>query len=188
MQENKKFRLHFLRAPKAAWNKIYWNFCNTNVLMISYIPTSSRCTHVRKKQTLSGLRDGLSWVTTLQSGWTGLFFSCTLYQGLGCTPFHIHSPFLTFFLCFIVLFQSCCPHAQVFGKTLVHEFPIFCTHTEWNLFASGTNTPLWWRACFKKLNYKQTNKDIVWELAPGSEVRPCFGEHRDYTPLLYKPR
>ena len=40
-----------------------------------------------------------------------------------CTSFHIHSPLFTFFLCFIVLFQSCCTHVQVFGKTLVHEFP-----------------------------------------------------------------
>ena len=39
------------------------------------------------------------------------------------TSFHTYSPLLTFFLCFIVLFQSCCSHARVFGKTLVHEFP-----------------------------------------------------------------
>ena len=35
-----------------------------------------------------------------------------------------------------VLFHSCCSHEQVFGRTLVHEFPIFYSHTEWNLLSS----------------------------------------------------
>ena len=52
-----------------------------------------------------------------------------------CTSLNNHSPLLAFFLCFIVLFQSCCSHAQVFGKTLVHEFPIFYSHTKWNLLS-----------------------------------------------------
>ena len=64
------------------------------------------------------------------------------------TSFHIYSPLLTFFLCFIVLFLSCCSNARVFGKTLVHEFPISYSHTDWNLLSSGTNTLLWWRACY----------------------------------------
>ena len=81
----------------------------------------------------------------------------TSFFRVRCTSFHIHSTLLTFFLCFIVLFQSCCSHAQVFGKTLLHEFPILNSHTEWNLLSSGTNTLLWWRACFTKLNYKQNN-------------------------------
>ena len=72
-----------------------------------------------------------------------------LFFRVHCTSFHNYSPLLTFFLCFIVLFQSCCSHAQVFGKTLLHEFPIFYSHTEWNLLSSGTNTILWWRACYK---------------------------------------
>ena len=76
----------------------------------------------------------------------------TSFFRVRCTSFHIHSPLLSFFLCFIVLFQSCCSHVQVFGKTLVHEFPIFYSHPEWNLFSSGTNTLLWWRACYQKLN------------------------------------
>ena len=92
--------------------------------------------------------DWRAW--TRQSDRTGLF-------RVRCTSFHIHFPLLTFFLCFIVLFQSCCSHAQVFGKTLVHEFPIFYNHTEWNLLSSGTNTLLWWRACFKILYYKQNH-------------------------------
>ena len=28
---------------------------------------------------------------------------------------------------------SCCSDARVFGRALVHEFPISCTHTEWHL-------------------------------------------------------
>ena len=32
--------------------------------------------------------------------------------------------------CPIVLFHSCCSHAWVFGKTLVHEFPVSYSHTE----------------------------------------------------------
>ena len=44
------------------------------------------------------------------------------------TSFHIYSPLLTFFLCFVVLFLSCSSHARVFGKTLVDEFPISYSH------------------------------------------------------------
>ena len=29
-------------------------------------------------------------------------------------------------VCFCILCHCCCYHALVFGKTLVHEFPIFC--------------------------------------------------------------
>ena len=47
------------------------------------------------------------------------------------TSFHTHLSLLTFFLSFFVLFHSCCSHARVFGKTLVHEFLISYNHTEW---------------------------------------------------------
>ena len=40
---------------------------------------------------------------------------------------------LAFFVCFFILFHSCCSHAQVFGKTLVHEFSISYSHSEWYL-------------------------------------------------------
>ena len=90
----------------------------------------------------------------------------TSFFRVHCASFHNHSPLLIFFLCCIVLFQSCCSHAQVFGKTLLHEFSIFYSHTEWNLLSSGTNTLLWWRACFKKLNYKQTNSTLPVEVLP----------------------
>ena len=94
--------------------------------------------------------DGRNW--TRQSDFTGhLFFH------VRCTSFHNHSPLLTFFCCFIVLFQSCCSQAQVFGKTLVHEFPISYSHTEWNLLSSGTNTLLRWRACYKATKLQTNN-------------------------------
>ena len=49
------------------------------------------------------------------------------------TSFHTHTSLLTFIICFFILFHSCCFHARVFGKTLVHEFPISCSHNEWYL-------------------------------------------------------
>ena len=50
--------------------------------------------------------------------------------------FHSHASLLTFFVCFFILFHSCCFHARVFGKTLLHEFPIYYSHTEWYLLFS----------------------------------------------------
>ena len=35
--------------------------------------------------------------------------------------FHTHASLLAFFVCFFILFHSCCSHARVFGKTIVHE-------------------------------------------------------------------
>ena len=48
------------------------------------------------------------------------------------TSFHVHASLLTF-VCFSVLFDSCCSHARVFGRALVHEFLISYSHTEWCL-------------------------------------------------------
>ena len=45
------------------------------------------------------------------------------------TSFLTHFSLLTFF-CYFVLFHSCGSHARVFGKTLVHEFPIAFSHAE----------------------------------------------------------
>ena len=33
------------------------------------------------------------------------------------------TPPFSYRLCLFILFHSCCSHARVFGKTLVHEFP-----------------------------------------------------------------
>ena len=50
--------------------------------------------------------------------------------------FHTHASLLVFFICFFVLFHSCCSHARVFGKILVHEFPVSYSHTEYYLLSS----------------------------------------------------
>ena len=49
--------------------------------------------------------------------------------------FNLNKHFFFLFL-FLILFQSCCSHAQVFGKTLVHEVPISLSRTEWYLLFS----------------------------------------------------
>ena len=45
--------------------------------------------------------------------------------------FHTHASLIVF-VCPSVLFQSCCSHARVFGKTLLHEFPISYSRTLWH--------------------------------------------------------
>ena len=92
-----------------------------------------------------------SWVTdmTLQSDSTGLLFRV---RG---ASFHIYS-LLTFFLCSIVLFLSAIPMRGCLGKhsCMSSTFPIAILNRTCRL-SSGTNTLLWWRACYQKLNYKQ---------------------------------
>ena len=45
------------------------------------------------------------------------------------TSFHAHASLLIVFYLFYC--SLAVPNAQVFGKTLVHEFPISYRHTEW---------------------------------------------------------
>ena len=137
------------------------NACGSSLLCYEAVYVVQRSVHTKV------LRHGLSWMTDVNGRdlVTGQdFFFCV--RG----TFHVHSPILTLFLCFIVSFQSCCSHARVFGKTLMHEFPIFSSHTEWNLLSSGTNTLLWWRACYKitKLQTTKlhTKSPVVCELHP----------------------
>ena len=54
--------------------------------------------------------------------------------------FHLHLLYfflthasLAFFFCFFIFFHSCCSHVWVVGKTLMHEFLISYSHTEWYL-------------------------------------------------------
>ena len=51
-------------------------------------------------------------------------------------------PYILSSLCFsvFVLFHSCSSHAQVFGKTLVHESHISYIRTEWNFLSSLSET------------------------------------------------
>ena len=46
--------------------------------------------------------------------------------------FHTHASLFTLFV--YSLFHSCCFHARVFRKTLLYEFHISYSHTEWYLF------------------------------------------------------
>ena len=54
------------------------------------------------------------------------------------TTFNFHSFLLYFLICFLVFFHSCCSHAQVFGRTLVHEFnvlqPLYFVPMQFTLF------------------------------------------------------
>ena len=58
------------------------------------------------------------------------FYSCPL------SFFHTHASLLSVFVCLIVLFYSCCSHVWVFGKTLLYEFPVSYSHTEWYFLLS----------------------------------------------------
>lgn len=63
-----------------------------------------------------------------------------------------HSILLVFFICFFVLFTYC-PHMQVFGRMLVHEFHIFYCHSKWNcIFFALLRLTLFWFWSSVKLN------------------------------------
>ena len=69
-----------------------------------------------------------------------------------CASFHIHSTLLTFFICFLVLFNLCCSDAQLFGQTLEHECHISYSHTDWYmLFRSAKALKNWERSSVNKL-------------------------------------
>ena len=60
-----------------------------------------------------------------------------------CASFHTHdSLYSSIFFCSYVLFNTCCSHARVFRKTLVHEFLICYSHTEWYLLFRGAKWSL----------------------------------------------
>ena len=91
--------------------------------------------------------DGRDW--TRQSDWTGLI--CFMFAGL------LSSIILLFLLSSAVslsYFNFAVPIRKCLG-TLVHEFPIFYSHTEWNLLSSGTILFCSDVPAIKQLNYKQ---------------------------------
>ena len=72
--------------------------------------------------------------------------------------FHNRSSRLTFFVCFYVLFHSCCFHSHVFGKTLEHEFHFSCSRSEWNLHSLlSENGDEICKQSAVKLNFKLTS-------------------------------
>ena len=71
-----------------------------------------------------------------------------LQLGLGTSLFHVYFTYFHFryfsacLLPLFMFFRSCCSHALVFGKTLVHEFHIFYSHSEWYLLSPGIDFDL----------------------------------------------
>ena len=66
------------------------------------------------------------------------------------TPLFLHY----IFVCFFVFILSCCSHAWVFRETLVHEFPMSCSHTEWYLhFFARRNSLFGPKIRLSKSNY-----------------------------------
>ena len=76
------------------------------------------------------------------------------------TSFHTHASLLTFFVGFSFLFHSCCSHARVFAKTLLPEFHISHSHTEWYLIIFTTRVDILGRrvACRKLTIIIKINK------------------------------
>ena len=92
----------------------------------AYCWSSKARLHRSSNQGLSLLRDRLSGVLS--------FVPAVLLS--------ILTPLLAIFMArdgLIVLFKFCCAHARVFEKTLVHEFPISYSHTEWYFIFSLFN-------------------------------------------------
>ena len=79
------------------------------------------------------------WRHTSSFSSSDLIICFHLFFRVRFSSFHIHSPQLASFLCFIVLFQSYCSHAQLFGRTLVH---------------------VWWAAGNKKAMWRIWNRSI----------------------------
>ena len=52
------------------------------------------------------------------------------------TCFHTHTSLHNLFVCFFVLFHSCCSHVRVFGRTIVHELAFSYSRTEWYVLFS----------------------------------------------------
>ena len=74
---------------------------------------------------------------------TGLFFNSFSFS---LFPAFLHPLFFVFF-------HSCCFHAQVFGRTLLHEFHLFYSHTKWNLcFFALLGQTLFWLEVAVELN------------------------------------
>ena len=67
--------------------------------------------------------------------WDVIAFGTSFFRARFAS-FHTHASLLVFFVGFFVLFHSCCSHARVFGKTLLHECPASYSHTEWYLLFS----------------------------------------------------
>ena len=92
---------------------------------------------------VSDWRDWTSSSDFWRVSWRDFFLPTVFFSTF--IPFFLNSSPLSL----IVWFQSCCSIAQVFGRTLVHEFHFSYSHTEWNLLFLQ-QTPLWHEATWDK--------------------------------------
>ena len=63
--------------------------------------------------------------------WLGSDWSSALLSFVPALLLSILTPLVLPSRLSLCLFKSCCSHARVFEKTLVHEFTIFYRYTEW---------------------------------------------------------
>ena len=86
------------------------------------------------------------------------FFFCAR-----CTLFILTDLFLPSSSVSLSYFIICCSHARVFWKTLVHEFQISNSHTEWDLiFSRGETVLALAEASRLKSNHTTTRSMIVY--------------------------
>ena len=82
--------------------------------------------------------------------------------------FHAHASLLTSFIClFLYLISFLLFPCQMFGKTLVHEFPISYSHTEWYFFFRSVKAMNnWKRSAIKQilllLLLKTIQSDLIY--------------------------
>ena len=86
-----------------------------------------------------------------------------------CTTFYIHSSILIPSSYVSVLFHSCFSHLRVFGKTLVHEFYMFFSLTEWCIFSES------WKISIMIMG-KTIDRTVIDEMRLWSTK--VIGEHR----------
>ena len=99
------------------------------------------------------------------------------------TSFHTHASLLASFPCFFILFHSCCSHAWVFEKTLVHEFDGSYSHLNGtssflSLVQENINMPSghYYRLCSWSGRSKPSNKkkSLVRSSIVRSNVADCW--------------
>ena len=78
--------------------------------------------------------------------------------------FRTHASLLTLFACFFILFHPCCSHPRVFEKTLVHEFPMSYSHTEWSLHFRETTGSKFSKSRLSETNYNN-NSDCTTDFS-----------------------
>ena len=110
-------RLDLRRFLEKSW-QVLETRCKTN--------TETRCKILRKRDQHSGKYTLNGTITQWQPGSNYLLLPF-------CKRVNIKLNSSYLLRLFFLIFHSCCSHARVFGRTLVHEFPFTYSHTEWHL-------------------------------------------------------